>query len=196
MDWYQKRRFGDLADEIAARLPDTEGLVFEQARYTFKQIAQRIDEAAKRSKGAVHSHKLIRNVEERAFRMAITHNDVILNYLPLFHAFGYSEGALVSLITGAKQVITRAFDPQACVDLIEQERVTLVHGFEVHLKGLTEAQEARPRDVSSLRTGVFTAGTHSATPVTRRGARVLTPLKFGAMVVPRASDRRLFAEFD
>jgi len=48
MDWYQKRRFGDLADEIAARLPDTEGLVFEQARYTFKQIAQRIDEAAKR----------------------------------------------------------------------------------------------------------------------------------------------------
>ena len=45
---YQKRRFGDLADEIAARFPDTEGLVFEQARYTFKQIAQRIDEAAKR----------------------------------------------------------------------------------------------------------------------------------------------------
>jgi len=329
MDWYQKRRFGDLADEIAARLPDTEGLVFEQARYTFKQIAQRIDEAAKRlmvagvghgdhvalwlnncaawiftafavhkigavlvpintrfrardmayvlrqsdsrfliieersgpidylamirevvtlpttgnevcdagfpelrhiivfdaqahagavawpmlaekasavsdcelaaraamvdpdaptfimytsgttgfPKGAVHSHKLIRNVEERAFRMAITHNDVILNYLPLFHAFGYSEGALVSLITGAKQVITRAFDPQVCVDLIERERVTLVHGFEVHLKGLTEAQEARPRDVSSLRTGVFAAGMHSATPVARRGARVLSPLK-------------------
>jgi fatty-acyl-CoA synthase len=61
-------------------------------------------------KGVVHSHKLIRNVEERAFRMAITHNDVILNYLPLFHAFGYSEGALVSLITGAKQVITRISD--------------------------------------------------------------------------------------
>ena len=37
MDWYKKRRFGDLADEIAARIPDTEGLVFEQARYTFKQ---------------------------------------------------------------------------------------------------------------------------------------------------------------
>src|SRR6516162_3364899 len=128
-------------------------------------------------KGVVHSHKLIRNVEERAFRMAITHNDVILNYLPLFHAFGYSEGALASFITGARQVITRTFDPEACVDLIEHERVTLVHGFEVHMKGLTEAQEARPRDVSSLRTGVFAAGMHSATPVVRRGARVLAPLK-------------------
>jgi fatty-acyl-CoA synthase len=128
-------------------------------------------------KGAVHSHKLIRNIEERAFRMAITQNDVILNYLPLFHAFGYSEGAVASLITGARQVITRTFDPGECVDLIERERVTLAHGFEVHLKGLTEAQEARPRDVSSLRTGVFAAGMHSATPVVHRGARVLAPLK-------------------
>src|SRR5215472_10213448 len=48
MDWYPKRRFVDLADEMAARLPDAEGLVFEQARYTFRQIAQRIDDAAKR----------------------------------------------------------------------------------------------------------------------------------------------------
>jgi fatty-acyl-CoA synthase len=329
MDWYPKRRFGDLADAIAARLPDAEGLVFEEARYTFRQVAQRIDDAARHliaagvghgdhvalwlnncdawifvafavhkigavlvpintrfrardmayvlrqsdarflvieersgpidylamvreavslpqtghevrdagfpqlrrvimldaqahagtvawpaltkaaaavsdgalaacaanvdpdaptfimytsgttgfPKGAMHSHKLIRNVEERAFRMAITRNDVILNYLPLFHAFGYSEGALVSLITGAKQVITRTFEPEACVDLIERERVTLAHGFEVHMKGLTEAQEARRRDVSSLRTGVFAAGMHSATPVVRRGARVLAPLK-------------------
>ena len=329
MDWYPKRRFGDLADEIADRLPDAEGLVFGEARYTFRQVAQRINDAAKRliaagvglgdhvalwlnncdawifvafavhkigavlvpintrfrardmayvlrqsdarfliieersgsidylamvrdavslpktgnevrdaafpelrqvilldaqaqagtvawpalektaaavsdstlatraaivdpdaptfimytsgttgfPKGAVHSHKLIRNVEERTCRMAITHNDVILNYLPLFHAFGYSEGALASFITGARQVITRTFDPEACVDLIERERVTLVHGFEVHMKGLTEAQEARPRDVSSLRTGVFAAGMHSATPVVRRGARVLAPLK-------------------
>jgi fatty-acyl-CoA synthase len=30
-------------------------------------------------KGAVHNHKLIRNVAERGFRMAITPNDVILN---------------------------------------------------------------------------------------------------------------------
>lgn len=128
-------------------------------------------------KGVVHSHKLIRNVEERAFRMNVTPNDVVLNYLPLFHAFGYSEGALMTLVTGAKHVITETFDPEECMDLIEKERVTLMHGFEAHLQGLTEAQLRQPRDIGSLRAGVFAAGMHSATPVARKGARILAPMR-------------------
>jgi fatty-acyl-CoA synthase len=128
-------------------------------------------------KGAVHSHKLIRNIEERGFRMAITQNDVILNYLPLFHAFSYSEGALMSALTGAKQIITETFMPDESLDLIQAEGVSIIHGFEAHLKGLTEAQEARPRNISTLRTGIFAAGMHSATPVVRRGAKTLAPLR-------------------
>ena len=128
-------------------------------------------------KGVVRSHDLIRNVEERALRMAITQSDTILNYLPLFHAFGLSEGAFMSLVTGARQIVTRAFDAEESLDLIEQERVSIVHGFEAHMKGLSDAQEARPRDVSSLRTGIFAAGMLSATPVVRRGARALAPIK-------------------
>jgi fatty-acyl-CoA synthase len=128
-------------------------------------------------KGVVRTHELIGNVEERAVRMAITPNDTILNYLPLFHAFGLSEGAWMSLVTGARQIVTRSFDPEESLDLIEQERVTVIHGFEAHMKGLSEAQEARPRDLSSLRTGIFAAGMLSATPVVRRGMRALEPLK-------------------
>ena len=109
--------------------------------------------------------------------MAITPNDTILNYLPLFHAFGLSEGAWMSLVTGARQIVTRGFDPEESLDLIESERVTIIHGFEAHMKGLAEAQEARPRDLSSLRTGIFAAGMLSATPVVRRGMRALAPLK-------------------
>jgi fatty-acyl-CoA synthase len=329
MEWYNKRRFGDLADEIAARYGDREGLVFEDARYSFTQMAADIDRAAKGlmgmgigagqhvalwlnnsadwifisfalakigavqvpintrfrtadleyvlrqsdssvlithdqcgpidylemvrqvialpaqgstiddanfpelrqviilgredypgtvswaeakqngaaigdgdlaaraaavdpdaaflimytsgttgfPKGAMHSHKLILNNEERAFRMAYTPNDVILNYLPLFHAFGYSEAAMMSLLSGAKQVVTETFDPDECLDLVAAEGVSVMHGFEAHIKGLTEAQEARPRDISSLRTGLFAAGMHSATPVNRRAAKVLAPFK-------------------
>jgi len=128
-------------------------------------------------KGVVRTHELIGNVEDRALQMAITPNDTILNYLPLFHAFGLSEGAWMSLITGARQIVTRSFDPEECLDLIERERVSVIHGFEAHMKGLSDAQEARPRDLSSLRTGIFAAGMLSATPVVRRGMRLLAPLK-------------------
>ncbi len=127
-------------------------------------------------KGAMHSHKLIRNVAERAFRLDNRETDVVLNYLPLFHAFGYSDGAMLTMITGAKQIVTETFDPDECLDLVDAEGVTVMHGFEAHMKALTEAQEARPRDLSSLRCGIFAAGMLSATPVVRRGARALAPL--------------------
>jgi fatty-acyl-CoA synthase len=325
----RQRRFGDLADDIAARLPDREGLVFDASRYTFGEVAARIDEAARRliaagvghgehvalwlnnsddwifiafavqkigavlvpintrfrsrdlayvlaqsdsafllthdksgpvdyagmvreavalpvsgdcvrdpryprlrrvivlgespqagtvdwtslaepgarvsaddlairarsvdpaatafivytsgttgfPKGVVRTHELIANVEQRALQMTITSNDTILNYLPLFHAFGLSEGAWMSLVTGARQILTRSFDPEESLDLIERERATVIHGFEAHMKGLGEAQQARPRDLGSLRTGIFAAGMLSATPVVRRGMQALAPLK-------------------
>ena len=128
-------------------------------------------------KGAMHSHILIRNLEERAFRMAHTTNDVILNFLPLFHAFGYSEGMLMSLVSGAKQIVTETFDPNESLDLVAKEGVTIMHGFEAHLKALTECQLANPREISTLRTGVCAAGMHSATPVIRKAAQVLAPFK-------------------
>jgi fatty-acyl-CoA synthase len=127
-------------------------------------------------KGVVHSHKILRNVEERGFRMAVTPGDTILNYLPLFHAFGYSEGALMAMLTGARQIVTETFEPEACLDIAARERVTIMHGFEAHMKALAEAQAAKPRDLSSLRTGIFAAGMHSATPVVRRGAEALAPI--------------------
>ncbi|MDE0206403.1 MAG: fatty acid--CoA ligase family protein [Candidatus Tectomicrobia bacterium] len=52
-----------------------------------------------------------------------------------------------------------------------------MHGFETHMKDLSDAQERQPRDVRTLRTGLFAAGMHSATPVCRRGARLLAPFK-------------------
>ena len=128
-------------------------------------------------KGVLHDHRLVRNVEERAFRMAITENDTIMSYLPLFHAFGYSEAAMMSMATGARQVLTETFDADESLDLIERERATIAHGFEAHMQMLCDAQEAKPRDLSSLRTGVFAAGMHSATPVARRGERVMAPLR-------------------
>ncbi|MEM8977255.1 MAG: AMP-binding protein, partial [Pseudomonadota bacterium] len=128
-------------------------------------------------KGVVHSHKIIRNVAERGYRLAITPDDIVLSYLPLFHAFGFSEGLMMTIVTGAKQIVTATFDPDECLDLIARERATMAHGFEAHLKALTEAQVAKPRDISSLRTGIFAAGMLSATPISRRGMEVMAPMR-------------------
>ena len=37
-DWYPKRRFGDLPDEMAAKFPNREALVFEDERHTFVEL--------------------------------------------------------------------------------------------------------------------------------------------------------------
>ena len=46
-DWYPKRRFGDLPDEMARKFPNREALVFEDERYTFTELKAEIDRAAK-----------------------------------------------------------------------------------------------------------------------------------------------------
>jgi acyl-CoA synthetase (AMP-forming)/AMP-acid ligase II len=60
-------------------------------------------------KGAVHDHRIVRNTSDMGDRMGVTVDDVILMYLPLFHA-GFICGALMSLISGARQVLTETFD--------------------------------------------------------------------------------------
>ena len=69
-------------------------------------------------KGAVHDHRIIRNTSDMADRMGVTADDVILMYLPLFHAFGFICGALMSLTSAWRgaSALTETFDGNACVD--------------------------------------------------------------------------------
>lgn len=128
-------------------------------------------------KGVQHTHVMLRLIEERAFRLAVTEHDTILNYLPLFHLFSYSECALMSMLTGARQILVEAFDADECIQLVERERVSVMHGFETHLKDLTEAQQRQHCDISSLRCGVFAAGTQSGVPIFNKAADILAPLR-------------------
>jgi len=130
-------------------------------------------------KGAVHDHRIIRNTSDMADRMGVTVDDVILMYLPLFHAFGFICGALMSLITGARQVLTETFDGNACVDLIASEKATMIHGFDTHYAELLDAQGRNPRDVSSVRTGICGTGMASAVPVARRARHTFGNLMTG-----------------
>jgi fatty-acyl-CoA synthase len=130
-------------------------------------------------KGAMHGHAIVRNVADRAWRMAITHADTILMYLPLYHLFGFSEGMLMSLATGARQVLTETFDPDESLRLLEAERATILHGFDTHFKDLLEAQARAPRDVCSVRTGILASGMSSSIPIARQARAVFGPLVSG-----------------
>lgn len=46
-EWYPKRRFGDLPDDMAGRFGNREALVFKDERYTFADVRDEIDRAAK-----------------------------------------------------------------------------------------------------------------------------------------------------
>jgi fatty-acyl-CoA synthase len=116
---------------------------------------------------------MVRNMTDHATRMGVTVADATLMYLPLFHVFGFTEGPLLSMLTGSRQVLTERFDADECLDLVARERITLIHGFDTHMKDLTEAQDRRPRDLTSLRTGLCAAGMASSTPIVRRANRVL-----------------------
>ncbi|MBI2203440.1 MAG: AMP-binding protein [Candidatus Rokubacteria bacterium] len=130
-------------------------------------------------KGVMHSHVIVRNIVERASRMAITFDDDILMYLPLYHLFGFSEGLLMSLAAGARQVLMDVFDAAEALRLLEQERATVLHGFDTHFKDLLEAHERAPRDVSSIRTGILASGMSSSFAIARKGRQVFGPMVSG-----------------
>jgi fatty-acyl-CoA synthase len=128
-------------------------------------------------KGVMRHHGFLRNQFDRIAGLATTEKDLMFNYLPLFHVFGYVDGPLCSVLAGNRQILAETFDPDDCLDTVEREGVTQICGFESHLTALIEAQEKRARNLSSLRTGLFAAGMQSAVPVMRKALKVLSPLR-------------------
>jgi len=123
-------------------------------------------------KGVMHCHNIVRNVIDRAYRMAITPADTILMYLPLYHLYGFSEGILMSMATGARQLVTQTFDAHESLRLLEEERATIVDGFDTHFKDLLEAYRRQPRDTSSIRTGILASGMLSSVPTAQEARRL------------------------
>ncbi len=129
-------------------------------------------------KGAVHSHRPIRNTHERAQMFGMTMHDVHMSYLPLFHIYGYSEITMAAVLVGAKQILMDGFDAERALDLAEQERATVLHGFEAHGLDLLTAQARRPRALA-LRLGTLPSGVESTVPIADRVQDVFGPTVSG-----------------
>jgi len=102
-------------------------------------------------KGAQLTHaNLYRNALTFAAMFVLCENDVVLGCLPLFHAFGQSNGLNASLAVGACVSLIPRFDPAAVLHLIERHRVTVFEGVPTMYVTLLHA-DADGVDVSSLR---------------------------------------------
>src|SRR3989441_509371 len=88
-------------------------------------------------------------------------------------------GMLMSMVTGARQILTETFDPPAILALMAEERPTILHGFDTHFKDLMEALDRSPRELGRVRTGICATGMSSSVPVARRARHVFGRLVSG-----------------
>jgi long-chain acyl-CoA synthetase len=98
---------------------------------------------------------------------------------PMFHLAG-TLAALATVWHAGRQVVIRAFDAAAVLDLIERERVTVTQVVPSMLAAMSDEQLARPRDVSSLRFLTF-GGAPSATETLRRAHRAFPDAELATM---------------
>jgi long-chain acyl-CoA synthetase len=87
----------------------------------------------------------------------VTPRDRILAVVPLFHAHGFGNCLLASLMNGATMVTRESFAPREVLSLLQTERITIFPGVPFMFKLLTEVKMVSAPNLSSLRL-VFSAG--------------------------------------
>ncbi|GAB4146783.1 MAG: long-chain fatty acid--CoA ligase [Candidatus Promineifilaceae bacterium] len=102
-------------------------------------------------KAAQISHRMIAWNTLNTIIHDLHHGDIYLNVFPLFHTGGLFVYTLPNVILGGVTILTRQFDPEQVLRLIEQEQVTLFAGVPTMYQMLTQAPNWEEADLSSLR---------------------------------------------
>ena len=96
-------------------------------------------------KGVMLSHhNLVANVYQTIGPDAapLTHNDVILCFLPLYHIYGLTVALTLSLTLGSTLVLMPRFDTQKVCGLLAQEGITMMPIVPPAINALCQAAEA------------------------------------------------------
>lgn len=82
-----------------------------------------------RPKGVMMNHRqTLRQYAEWCDRVDLREGDRYLIVNPFFHTFGYKAGIIAALIRGATILPVAVFDADKVVELVEQERITMLPG--------------------------------------------------------------------
>jgi len=83
----------------------------------------------------------------------LRHGDRMVIINPFFHSFGYRSGWVSGLIAGITIFPLASFDPEAVLQLIERERISVLMGPPTVFFSLMEHPRFAEYDLSSLRVG-------------------------------------------
>ena len=101
-------------------------------------------------KGAMLTHRsLATHALDSALTMGVSHDDVVLHTIPLFHVNGWGTPHWVTAL-GGRHVMLERFDAGEVLRLIEQERVTRLHLVPTMGTALLLHPDLAARDLSSL----------------------------------------------
>jgi fatty-acyl-CoA synthase len=107
-------------------------------------------------KGVMLSHRnLVNNAWGIGTKLDYRPGERLALTLPLFHCFGCVVGTLGAFASAVTLCGIDRFDAAAALDLVASERCQILYGVPTHFRMLVEEQERRPRDLSSLRTGIM-----------------------------------------
>jgi long-chain acyl-CoA synthetase len=81
----------------------------------------------------------------------LSHEDVLLGALPLFHTFGQTCTMNSAVAIGACVTMLPRFDPEKALHIVERDRVTVFQGVPTMYNAMLHADSADSADTSTLR---------------------------------------------
>ncbi len=101
-------------------------------------------------------HNILNNAFTVARRMRFTEQDRLCVPVPFYHCFGMVLANLAAMTAGAAVIIpSPAFDAEATLRAVEQERCTALHGVPTMFIAELEHPDFDSFDVATLRTGIM-----------------------------------------
>jgi fatty-acyl-CoA synthase len=105
-----------------------------------------------RPKGAVLTHgNVIWNCLNVVVDIDLRSDEVTLVTAPMFHSAALNMTCLPTLLKGGRLIIEAKFDADAVIDVIEQQRVTMLFGVPTMFAALTATRRWADADLTSVR---------------------------------------------
>ena len=118
-------------------------------------------------KGAVLTHRnVVHSATCTAEALRLSPDDRVLGAVPCFTIFGM-QVAVMTVGAGATLVLQSRFEPRETLDLVEAEKLTVVHGVPTMFQLLMAEPSFESRDLSTVRTGIV-AGAPVSVSLVRR----------------------------